>query len=344
MIDTIKVYTMINKSIYDKISSNSIIKTSYNNSTKEIYYNIINDHLKGSYDSSLSVRVDTGVKYSFTNGYVLEVEGSYHKICKGYNSHNGYYNLCDIVLKLKSIVENSYNIILPDLKHWFVNRIDIAICFDLDTQDNVLRYINNLSSCKYPRRELRNYGDFGGTGVYYVGTSTTLKIYNKYAEFKKHDLKNFKNTSFNLFEYLEEIKGFIRFEVEIKKRKLVSLYNKKYIRVRNVNYNDLRNVWSCEFMKLLKLYENDLKMVRTKEEVENRLVTMFGSRKGNRLYNFYLSLVLDGTDLVKKRTSHNVYYTNIRELKKAKIDFSQTLDIDFDNIINFNPFEWKEVV
>lgn len=74
MIDTVKIYTMISKKIYDKICSNSIVKTSYHSRTGEIYYNIINDHLSGSYDSSLSVRVDAGVKYRFTNGYVLEIE------------------------------------------------------------------------------------------------------------------------------------------------------------------------------------------------------------------------------------------------------------------------------
>ena len=57
MIDTIKVVTMINKSIYDKIHNNSIIKTSYKKSTNEIFYEIVNDHLEGSYSSSLSVRV-----------------------------------------------------------------------------------------------------------------------------------------------------------------------------------------------------------------------------------------------------------------------------------------------
>lgn len=57
MIDTTKIVTMINKAIYDKIRNNSIIKTSYKKSTREIYYEIINDHLEGSYSSSLSVRV-----------------------------------------------------------------------------------------------------------------------------------------------------------------------------------------------------------------------------------------------------------------------------------------------
>lgn len=345
MIDTIKIYSMIDKKTYEIIKSKSIVKTSYHNATGEIFYNIINDHLEGSYDSRLSVRVDLGSKYKFTDGYVIEIEGSYHKLLRGYNSHNGFYNLSEIVLALIRIVENSYEISLPSLSHWFLNRVDVAICFDLYSQENVLRYIENLHMCDYPRRNLSNFGDYGGTGIYYAGSSTTLKIYNKYSEFRKHDLKKFKNTDFDIINYLDKIKGFIRFEVEIKKKKLVNIYNKKYIRVRNILYKDLKDVWCEEFMKLLKLYENDLKLIRKKQDVEKRLYTIYKDVKARRLYNFYLSLVIDGTDIVKARTSHNVYYTNIRDLKKASIDFSQKLDISFDeNLVDFNPFEWKEVV
>ena len=345
MIDTVKIYTMIDKEIYEKIKNNSIVKTSYHSATGQVFYSIINDHLEGSYDSSLSIRVDSGAKYCFVDNYFIEIEGSYHKIIKGYNSHNGYYNLYSICKSLIDIVENAYNIKLPTIKHWFLQRVDIAICFDLNTQNNVIKYLNNLHCCDYPRRNLRNYGDYGGTGIYFSGTSTTLKIYNKYEEFKKHDMKKFKGTDFNLINYLNEIKGFIRFEVEIKKKKLVNLYNKKYIRIRNINYNELKKVWCDEFMKLLKLYDNDLKKVRNREEVEKRLYDLYGNIKGRRLYNFYLSIIIDGLDLVKNRTSKNVYYKNIRELKIASIDFSQKIDLDFEEkFIDFNPFTWKEVV
>lgn len=74
MIDTIKIISMINKSTYDKIANNSIIKTSYKRSTKEIFYEIINDHLEGSYSSSLSVRVGQGAKYKFIGQYYIEIE------------------------------------------------------------------------------------------------------------------------------------------------------------------------------------------------------------------------------------------------------------------------------
>lgn len=74
MIDTIKIFSMIDRYTYDKISNNSIIKTSYNSSTGEIFYKIVNDKLVGSYSSSLSVRVGDGAKYNFVGMYYIEIE------------------------------------------------------------------------------------------------------------------------------------------------------------------------------------------------------------------------------------------------------------------------------
>ena len=333
---------MINKNTYDKIYNNSIIKSSYNKKDGEIYYEIVNDKLEGSFSSSLSVRVGSGVKYKFVNMFYLEIEGSYHKIMNGYNSHNGYYNLVSIVKWLIGAVENTYNISLPGLNHWFLQRIDIAICFDLITNDKVRKYINNLALCSYPRRNIKHYQD---ESIYCSGTTTTLKIYNKMLEFKKHDLKKLFNTHFDTNTYLDEIDGFIRFECEIKKKKLEDIYKSNYIRIKKVNYNDLRNIWSDEFMKLLKFFESDLTIVKNKDEIRDRLIFVYGNTKGNNLYSFYSSLMLDGLSEVRKNTSKASYYRKIKDLTSVNIDISQKYKLNLENdIIDFNPFEWKEVV
>ncbi len=74
MIDTIKIFTMINYDTYNKIEYLSNIRTSYNNSTGEIHYKIVNDNILGSYQSSLCVRIGNGLKYKFTNNYYIEIE------------------------------------------------------------------------------------------------------------------------------------------------------------------------------------------------------------------------------------------------------------------------------
>ncbi len=342
MIDTIKIYTMISKDIYDIIKNNSIIKTSYNTSTGEIFYNIVNDKLEGSYSSSLSVRVGSGSKYKFIDNYYLEVEGSFHKIVRGYNTHNGFYNIIDITKNLIYMLEKNYNVKLPDLRHWFLQRVDITKVFDLNTNENVRDYINNLSFCRYPRRKIKHYND---ESIYMSGTTTTLKIYNKLIEFKKHDMKKLNDNGFPVFEFLPIIQGFIRFECEIKKKKLEEVYKSKYIRIRNINYNELEKIWSDEFMKMIRLFEKDLEVVRKKQDVERRLKTLYKETKAMRLYNFYLSIMVDGLENVKKRTKKSMFYYNIKDLKDANIDFSQSTNINFDeHFIDFDPFSYPEVV
>lgn len=342
MIDTIKIYTEIDKNTYLAIYNTSIIKTSYNKEDGEVFYEIINDHLEGSFDSRLSVRVGCGSKYRFCNlGYYIEIEGSYHKLVRGYNSHNGFYNLQYISNSLIEMVELSYNIKLPIINNWFLQRCDIAICFDLKNQNNVKSYINSLSRCNYPRRNAKFYYD---ESIYLSGTTTTLKIYNKLLEFKKHDSKKFLNTNFNIANYESLISGFIRFECEIKKKKLQQLFNNdKHIKIINLNYEDLKKIWSDEFMKVIKIIENDLKIVRGREEVQNRLNSIFKPNKANRLFNFYCAIQLNGENVVKLNTSKYIFYRNIKDLKLAKIDFSQSYRVEETEIFYFNPFEYKEV-
>ena len=343
MIDTIKIYTEIDKDTYMNIYNKSIIKTSYNKEDGEIFYEIINDHLEGSYDSRLSVRVGCGAKYHFaTLGYYIEIEGSFHKITNGYNSHNGYYCLDFVSKSLIQMVELSYDIELPIFEKWYLQRCDIAICYNIENQDNVKSYINSLSRCNYPRRKPKFYYD---ESIYLSGTTTTLKIYNKYLEFMKHDLKKFINTEFELEKYKKDIFGFIRFECEIKKKKLQQVFNSEsHIKIIDISYEELREVWSDEFMKVIKIINNDLKIVRGREEVRERLHELYKRSKACRLYNFYCSIQLNGENVVKEITPEDTFYRNIKALKEAKVDFSQTYRIEECDIFYFNPFEYPEVI
>lgn len=75
MIDTLKIYAEIDKETHDLIKSMSIVKSSINNNTNEILYEITNDSLVGSFDSKLSIRVGCGFKYGFVDlGYFIEIE------------------------------------------------------------------------------------------------------------------------------------------------------------------------------------------------------------------------------------------------------------------------------
>ena len=337
MIDTVKIFTFINKQTYEKIKYTSDIKCMYNTSKATIFYEIISTSLQGSFDSSLSVRVDEASRY-MKKGYVIEIEGSYHKIMKGHNAYDGYYNIQEITLGFKRLVENAYKVKLPSLKHWFLQRIDITKVYDLENNEQVQNYINYFRTLTYPRRNLKFYE---GESVYVSGQTTTLKIYNKLKEFIKNDRKKLSRfNEFNIQDFMFKIDGFVRFECEIKKKKLKSIYNTNFIRVRNLNYNELNKIWVDEFMKILKFDDSEIRKVKNKENVLQRLKTIYKNNKANELYNFYLAIKVDGENFVKSNMSKATFYRKRNELKCAGIDFTGCFKIyeEDTHIIDFNPF------
>lgn len=98
-------------------------------------------------------------------------------------------------------------------------------------------------------------------------------------------------------------------------------------------------------MKLLKLFESDLYIVRKKDDIKNRLYSLYSNRQAGILYNFYICLMADGEDSIKERFSSTTYYRNMNLLKQAGIDLSQKYSLDLvDNYVYFNPFESQEVL
>ena len=121
--------------------------------------------------------------------------------------------------------------------------------------------------------------------------------------------------------------------------------------MRNINcsyfsYELLEKVWIDEFMKVLKINYSDLKKVSSKASVKNRIYKNYNSSYASALYNFYLSLVVDGCKSVKKSTPESTYYRKIKELKDLGVDFtSNKISIVHTNKSNFiDIFQMKEVV
>ena len=165
-------------------------------------------------------------------------------------------------------------------------------------------------------------------------------VYNKLKEFEKNDMKKVWKKGFNVVKFCQKIDGYVRFECEIKKKKLLSVYKKKqFIRVSNLDYKELENIWCKEFMKMLKFDLSEVKKVKEKDDVLNRLKFYYKERLACVLYNFYLSIKVDGYDNVKEYTNEATFYRKISQLKKAGIDFSGTYQIfDENSIIDFDPF------
>ena len=126
---------------------------------------------------------------------------------------------------------------------------------------------------------------------------------------------------------------------------LKKIINSENIKILDVNYSMLKKVWCDEFMKVLQFINNDLKKVRGREDVKHRLLQVYKSGKALRLYSFYCAIQLNGIKDVQRDLSKTSFYRNVKDLKEAGVDFSQTYKIvENDNIFWFNPFEYEEVV
>lgn len=350
MIDTVKLYCYVSDEIKGIIESRGNLRGSYDLEKGQVNYEIVTNSIEKSYSTKLNLRCNT---YDI-HGNILSVEGSLHKIFWGQNAYNGIYDLSFICQCLIDIIENEYNIELPPKENWYVYRVDIARVFDLQEQKNINDYLYRLSFLNYPRRQVQFYEN---ESIYIPGNTTTLKIYNKLAEFKKHDFNKLCKTDFMVENFQEKIKGYIRYEIEIRKRFLIGLLKKKDIKVIELSYEFLENIWKEEFMKVYDYCKENV--ISDKIKIKERLILNYGNTKGNRLYGFYMALVTDGEKQTEKNyTKKNklgkkevlsTYYRNKRDLKESGIDFSQRYEIkkiDEQTYIDFNPFiltEFKEV-
>ena len=196
---------------------------------EENNYNIGKIHIVGANKKKIPVQVSCP-KY-------LIIEFSLAKWIHGINFLNtslesdmvGLTNfrnwLCDLL-----------NVKLPYLEKWIIKRIDMAINFDLKNSQNIRDYMRCWRGLSYPRRKDPTVWE---NAMFVSGSTTTIKIYDKKEEFKKHDEKRLishfrdKEKAKKITSLLE---GILRYEVEFHKRKL------DYLEIKNI-HDLLENNW-----------------------------------------------------------------------------------------------------
>ena len=108
-----------------------------------------------------------------------------------------------------------------------------------------------------------------------------------------------------------------------------------------------------DFMKLFKINDKNLCIVRDQNEVKNLLYSKYSECKARRLFGFFLTCVNDGINNVKEQFSSSSFYRNISELKESGIDFTQQAFVVketkvSEKFIDFTPFtnnsKFREVV
>ena len=349
MIDTVKFSCVVSDETKRKIQASGQVRNKYDLETGEIFYNIVQNSVEGSYSSSINVSFGE-IGY---NTYKLYIEGSLHKVLMGQNAYNGFYNLQQICKIMRELVVSAYNVELPKAEEFYVERIDIAKCFDLETQENIYEYLYMISFLSYPRRKVLYIEK---ESVYVPGRTCTLKIYNKLLEFRKHDKNDLQKLNmerndyehdfnvdyFDILSFEYKVQGFLRFELEIHKRMLVDLFGKNDIFMNEIDYSFLEKIWKGEFMKLFSMKKE--KYITDRLKVKDMLINEYGKTTGNTLYDFYIRLTTEGESYLKHCSSKSSFYRKRKMLQDVGIDFSKRYIItEEDNVssivLTFNPFE-----
>lgn len=270
-IDTIKVRITLDLESINKIEALMKEFNGIDRKNNNVIYKFIKGDLVGSHDSNISI-----VRFAYNQ---ICVSCSLPKIIYGNNIINYDIELRSGLQILCDILEYNYNVEMPDIEEWELMRIDLSINYDMQEQWNVKRYINALQMVNYPRRKVFMYED---ECLYIAGSTTTIKFYNKYQEFLKHDykklrkldkvitLKESKNNNVNQFaiselnqEYGEGLKA-LNGDMEKAKTYLPDYYKKrkeiesrKHVEVTSKSAN------------LLKIAE---KVMRIEVEIKNRKI------------------------------------------------------------------------
>ncbi|MEM3318672.1 MAG: phage/plasmid replication protein, II/X family [Thermoplasmatales archaeon] len=350
MIDTIRIVSpYLTEQVADRIEKVARIRMGIDLELDAVLYTITTKELKGSWDSSISVQVkrekfrtdDRGIPYlSECEPYVI-IEASIHKLVFGHNCFLGWDNFQESAKYLVEFTSKALEVKLPDYTRFEVHRIDVSENYDLGSKEAVYEWFRIMKLKKYPRRKPNTYYD---NGLYFPGTSTTWKAYAKGDDFKKHDHKRIRlNKSKDIADKILKISyNIIRFEIEIRLKKLRYDLDKKIIYVTDIEDDYLKELFEKENMKIIREGE-DVKIVNQTYDVKNRLIASVSNRKARTLLGTWMQFSTLGEEMTKETMCKATYYKHRKQLVDLGISWVGTdisinetnvLPIDFQPTIN----------
>jgi II/X family phage/plasmid replication protein len=361
MYDTIRLCSgSLPEHVAQKIEQQSTLRQGIDMKMGNVIYQLTTSQLIGSFDSRISVRVrrekwvipdDLYVsKHKMKQGksrdesisvdwrrpkkknktpvlqrcepYVI-IEGSVHKAMIGHNIWGGPTKFYECCLFLIYKVEQLLGVELPSFLDFFVERVDVARCFELPSFEAVQEWFRGVQSADYARRKVNRYGL---ETIFASGKSTTVKCYHKGPEFHANgDLKKWvKMVDSSLaFELYEKANRIIRAEVGIKKDKFV--YDFGYLpTVSEIKDSYLLDIYDTEMYRFLKEGLSSFKTARDSQIVQDRLFNLYSTQLAGTLFGFWMQLSILGEKAVKAKMSKSTFYRQRKQLVDAGCSWHAT--------------------
>lgn len=316
--------------------------------TGEVIYHFTSGELEGSYDYRIRIKVDntewikedSQTPQRVQTYWHIVVECSLHKILMSHNCYGGPNDIKKSIAYLVRFLENVMQVSLPDYKEWEIKRVDVAKVYHFSDIMICKKIIHNLRNCYYTRRKPHIYD----TTVFFPGSTTSIKIYWKGPEYEKHDYKRFKkcilreiDKSWNRencdliqhklalqLKHFDNVKEkayrIIRYECEIKARKLKETFDNDRVLVKYLNDDILHDIADHELYKIMKEDDN-MDIVRRSDLVLERLHSVYGENLANALYSTWTKLVQFGEERTKETLSRRTFYRHKKLLVEAGVSW-----------------------
>ncbi len=335
MIDTLRWKIPINQSIFNAFRKKCFEKKETPPETQEIESNPYKE--KGSlfYARPAIEENSYQIFVSAFNWDNLFVEFSAPKVLYGTNIFMLYPDkIVDVLEKVKRIMETTYEITLPDIFLWILQRLDICYSWKLLSNFEAKCIITNLSSYEYSRKKKITVDDESLT---YWGNTYKLKFYRKQPEYKAHDFNNIRKQKPALaYKLLDFSEGIFRFEITMHKKKVQSVFgeeNSNYTRIRN--YEVMENLLKQSFSELVKT--NNFESMDM-FDLYKKLEVTYGKKQAINLFQFANTWYC--TDKTQEKQNRllledKVHQSTIKKrldlLKSANVGIINTLkDFKFD--------------
>lgn len=238
----------------------------------------------------------------------LIIECSLAKFLQGHNIFSGTDDIKNAQLIIDYLCEY-FDIKSIDINDCTLARIDISYSYQLN---DCVEYLRTLNASCYSRRKRMYFED---ECVYFPGSTTTLKFYNKYEEFKKHDYKKLQD------EYLlNRAENVLRVETEFKMRKLKVMF--ECLKIRSI---DMGKLLDGHFKEVGRVYNNvDLnRPIINHEDVKRVLISNYGVSLGISLHSSYMTIIEHGKKKLMEDLPKSTFYYHMKKLKLANININE---------------------
>lgn len=322
MIDTIRFTTPISPRDSVDIRNECYRTEKSKKEGNNIVYQVYNGNFEiGSYSRNLNI-------FFPKNNEKMIFEFSIPKYVFGHNVAMLYRKeLPQVIIQLYEELNSKFNY-FPSFKLWDLERIDFCYNWKFETEEEMKIVMNILRLLDYPRKKKYLYD----TSLMFRGKTFSIKFYEKYDEFLKHDYKAMiekaekgvftDSQALEMASYIKELsKNVLRYEVTLRKQALMKIYNKES--GEKIRLNDImrgkapKEILQRYLDKLFKYINLDS---LNEHSALDKLLRKYSKTKAYRLYNFYTDYYSQDDlkkEILKNSFSRTQFYRNKRALEEA---------------------------